>query len=318
MKKIIVVLTALICQAAALDAPGQEAAPIEWTVTGIDADSLGDLQAFNIAGATPQLGGCDPTEPPEIEWQASFGGWGFDKLTSTEQTADGGYVLGGFSSSGGGGNKTSPCWGGEDFWVIRLDEFGSKLWEQSFGGTAQDCLWHARQTSDGGFVLVGYSASAANGNKMSPNWGGQDFWGIRLDEFGNKLWEQSFGGSADEAAWTVCETGGGGFVIGGTSWSAPGGNKTSPNFGSSDIWLVCLDAGGNKIWDQSFGGGGYELTRGLQQTSDGGFIVAGFSDSGKDGNKESPCYGGYDFWLIRLDAAGNKIWDRSYGGSGND
>ena len=257
-----------------------------------------------------------------VLWDKSFGGFNVEYLYSPEETTDGGFILGGYSLSDPGMcSKTSPKYGMRDFWVVRLGSDGDKLWDKSFGGSGFEPLYSLQQTSDGGFILGGYSDSAAgSGNKTSPNHGFSDFWVVRLDPEGNTLWDKSFGGSDIEYLYGLQETTDGGFILGGCSFSDPGtGDKTSPRYGSADFWVVRLDTDGNMIWDKSFGGSEYDYLKSLQQTSDGGFILGGCSYSGPGtGDKTSPQYGYGDFWAVRLDADGNKVWDESFGGNDLD
>src|SRR5947207_8421409 len=116
---------------------------------------------------------------PRIEWQRTFGGSKDETLTSLEQTADGGFILGGYSYSSADGNKTSTNFGGADFWVIRLDSAGNRVWEGSFGGSNNDFLYSLQQTADGGYVLGGSSSSCMSGNKTAQNFGFNDFWVVR-------------------------------------------------------------------------------------------------------------------------------------------
>lgn len=260
--------------------------------------------------------------PPQVEWQRSFGGTNDDRLRALAQTADGGFVLGGFSDSipatGANGNKVSGTLGDYDFWVVRLDGLGNKLWDRSFGGTNEDVLFCVRPTRDSGIVVGGYTSSGASGNKTSANFGGYDFWVVRMDSNGTKVGEFAFGGASDDYLRDLVQTSDGGFLLGGQSLSPPGGNKTAVLFGTNDFWVVRLNASGAKLWDRSFGGTGADRLQSLQQTADGGFILGGVSLSGASGNKTSANYGLNDFWLVRLDANGNKLWDRSFGGTDND
>ena len=255
--------------------------------------------------------------PPQVRWQAGFGGDSADVLYSAIPTADGGFLLGGESLSGTNGNKTAPARGGRDVWVIRLDSSGAKLWERSFGGALDDGLFSMLQTTNGDFVLGGYSESGNTGNKTSPNRGGRDFWVIRLDANGNAIWDQTYGGSDDDNLQDIVETGDGGFICGGYSYSGISGNKTSSNFGDSDFWIVRLDSSGNRIWDRSYGGTGpdtcYKLTR-----AGSGFVAAGSSGSDTNGNKVSSHFGGLDLWVVRLDVIGNVLWQQTYGGSDDE
>ena len=263
-------------------------------------------------------------------WDVSFGATGKDILFSLQQTSDGGYILGGYSQSGTGGNKTSPNYGTAgvdgDFWVVRLDANGNKLWDHTYGGTGDDSLSSLQEVTGGGFILAGSSSSPAStnspadGTKTSPNYGGYDFWIVRLDAAGNQLWDKSYGGSAadGESNVQIRQTSDGGFIVGGDSSSGVSGNRTNASFGGSDYWVLRLDASGNKLWERVLGGAGFDELTDLAQTSDGGFLLAGLSDSGVSGNKSSTNYGLSDFWLVRLDAGGNKLWDQNYGGSNQD
>ncbi len=265
--------------------------------------------------------------PPTIQWQKNFGGTNDDYLATIQQTSDGGYILGGTSVSGVSGNKTSVNYGSEDWWVVKLDGDGNKVWENSFGGIGRDILngQCLQQTRDGGYILGGWSDSDISGNKTTASYGLWDYWVIKLDADGNKVWENSFGGDEDEQLSSVLQTSDGGYLIGGSSNSGVSGNKTTDLYGGtsagyrpSDYWVVKLDADGNKVWDKSFGGNGGDSLSSLHRTSDGGYILGGSSDSDVSGNKTSTNYGGGDYWVVKLDAAGNIIWDKSYGGTGGD
>jgi hypothetical protein len=251
-------------------------------------------------------------------WEASFGGMGWDSLGSVQPTADGGFIVGGASASGTNGNKSSPNFGNNDYWIIRLDSNGAKAWEKSFGGSGDDSLQALQQTTEGGFIVGGYSASAASGNKTSQNFGDADFWVLKLDGAGNKVWERSFGGSGADRLASLQQIADGGFVLAGETWSGATGNKTSASYGLNDFWVVRLDAAGNKVWDVSLGGLSNERAWSVRQTSDGGFIVGGRSSSNVSGNKTSPVFGSSDYWLVRLDSSGGKLWERAFGGSDYD
>ena len=282
-----------------------------------DSPVSGNKTAMNYGGADYWVIKMDALG--NKQWEHSFGGTGDDILSCLEQTADGGYVLGGYSNSGASGNKSSPNYGGYDFWVVRLDADGIKLWEQTFGGSGDDICTSVAQTFDGGFILGGRSKSSPSGNKTSANYGEEDYWVIRLDANGNKLWDQSFGGSSDDASYSLQQTADGGFVVGGGSYSGISGNKTAPNYGSQNFWVVRLDPNGNELWDSSYGGSLHEVIFNLQQTLDGGYIFAGYSDSpSPSGTKTSPHYGGYgdqDYWVVKIDANGNQQWQNSFGGT---
>ncbi len=243
----------------------------------------------------------------QIQWQQSFGGIDADALLSLREIPGGGYVIAGASNSGTNGNKTSPNLGGFDYWLIRVDANGEKLWERCFGGSNRDWAYTVTPTSDAGFLVGGESYSETDGSKTSPNYGGSDYWAVRLDSNGNKLWDASFGGSGNDVLSSVQQTSDNGFILGGWSFSGADGNKADTNFGGSDIWLVRLDSSGNKVWERSYGGSANETDLTIQNTSDGGFVFCATSRSGASGNKTNTASG---VWVVRLDFNGNKLWER--------
>jgi hypothetical protein len=254
------------------------------------------------------------------QWDRSCGGTNLDRIHSLQQTSDGGYILGGISFSDASGTKTSPNSGASDYWIVKIDANGNKQWDKSFGGTSNEVLHSVQQTSDGGYILGGSSLSTVSGTKTSSNLGSSDYWIVKIDANGNKQWEKTYGGTDGDELHAVQQTSDGGYILGGFSFSGATGTKTSTNFGNgtSDYWIVKTDASGNKQWEKSFGGDDADKLHALQQTTDGGYILGGHSYSGMSGNKTSGGFGSHDYWVVKLDAAGTKQWDRSYGGEDSD
>ena len=251
-------------------------------------------------------------------WDGTFGGTDSDDLQCMKQTSDGGYILGGTSSSGIGGNKSQPSRGGWDYWIVKTDSLGMLQWEHTFGGSGDDYFQSLAQTPDGGFILGGYSGSQISGDKTQMTRGGYDYWIIKTDSLGNKQWDKDFGGTNTERLYSVQQTDDNGFILSGHSSSGIGGDKTQSVWGVWDYWILKTDSVGNKLWDKDFGGTDYEELHSAQQTADGGFVFGGFSLSGTGGDKTQGNWGYDDYWIVKTDSLGNKQWDKDFGGTDED
>jgi predicted secreted protein len=240
---------------------------------------VGDTASFGAGWADVWLIKTDANG--NKQWDRTFGGSGLDSGSSVQQTSDGGFIIVGYTASFGAG--------GFDVWLIKTDADGNKQWDRTFGGGGSDSGRSVQQTSDGGFIIVGYTAS----------FGAGDVWLIKTDADGNKLWDRTFGGGNLDEGLSVQQTSDGGFII--------VGYTASFGAGEADVWLIKTDANGNKQWDRTFGGSNDDWGYSVQQTSDGGFILVGWTWSFGAG--------GPDVWLIKTDADGNKLWDRTFGGS---
>ncbi len=287
---------------------------------------LGGYSESNISGDKTEnnIGGDDYwivkiNASGIIEWENTIGGGSFDRLYSVEQTADGGYILGGQSLSGGGvGDKAESNIGGYDYWVVKLNSAGIIEWQNSIGGTGNDQLYSARQTSDGGYILAGSTDSGISGDKTENRVGNTDYWVIKLDASGNISWQNDIGGIMFDILYSAYETADGGFILGGTSTSGISGDKTEGAFGLIDYWVVKLNVAGTVVWNKTIGGTLNDYLYSVVPTSDGGSIAVGLSDSGLNGNKTEGTNGLYDYYLVKFDNAGNISWQNSIGGSGND
>jgi hypothetical protein len=256
--------------------------------------------------------------PPVVEWQKSFGGVTNEDCFVIRPAANGGCLVAGRSLSGASGNKETTNHGLSDGWVVRLDQGGHKLWEQSVGGTNYDGFTDVRQTSDGGWILAGGGSTT---NALLTG-----YWVVRLDANGAFLWERNFAGAGGrDVAKAVLPTAEGGFLIGGWSMSGTNGVKTMPNIADAngqamgpDFWVLRVDSEGRILWQNVYGGYREDNFSTIEPKSGGGFILVGDSSSPPSGNKQSVHYGGSDYWIVSTDEAGQVIWEKSYGGSGWD
>jgi hypothetical protein len=241
----------------------------------------------------------------ELQWEKIYGGSGNDIMRSLRRTTDGGYVYAATSDSPRSGNKESLHFGMEDVWVVKVDATGNKQWERSIGGNGNDSAASIWQTSEGEYIVAGTSP----GPFTVPS-----RWVIKINRQGEQAWIRYLGDKIGHSLVSLIQTADGGYALAGGLVSASE-TGDAPHFGGSDGWLMKVDAEGNKQWERFFGGTGDELVLSIDQSADGGFILGGRSDSPTSGNKESRHFGGFDYWLVKVDAAGNKQWDRSYGTS---
>lgn len=257
-----------------------------------------------------------------IQWDFVYGGTLSEGATTIIPTADGGFLLGTSTESAAGtGNKTSPSYGRDDFWVAKVDGNGVKQWDQTYGGNLDDDLSAMIATSDGGYMLAGTTISNAGGNQTNYRLGdGNSYWIVKIDAFGNKLWDQVYGGNWADTLRDIIQLPDGGFLLGGMSTSPANGKKTKPanQFTVSDYYVVKIDANGNQIWDEVYGGLAPENFRKIVPTTDGGYLLTGQSRSAPSAQKTSPFFGVVDAWVVKIDANGVQQWDSSYGGSLNE
>jgi hypothetical protein len=192
------------------------------------------------------------------------------------------------------------------------------LWEKSYGGKQAEFLFDAVATPDYGFILAGSSVSKKSGNKTENNRGDLDYWVWKMDEKGDLDWQKNFGGSALDKLRCVILTNEGGFLLAGSSESGEGFDKKEECKGSSDFWIIKLNAKGGEVWQKTIGGSGQDELTAVVKTRDGGFVVAGSSSSSNTGDKTTQAYGGMDYWVMKIDTEGKIVWQNSFGGIYND
>jgi len=256
----------------------------------------------------PSILAKNETATSEDGWVRTFGGAGEDVGTSVQETNDGGYIVTGSTTS----HKENIAYSwlikasriGE-IWLVKTDSEGNSLWERTFGGLGKDIGFSVKQTEDGGYIVVGATKPQMIGD--------YDIWLIKTDSKGNPEWDRTFGGRGNDWPNEIQETADGGYIItGGTESYGAGINnaflvKTPLN---ANLWLIKTDSKGNSIWDRTFGGSGFDEGASLQETKDGGYIVTGYTTSHGAG--------GSDIWLVKTDPRGHELWERTFGGPGED
>ncbi|QMU28343.1 GEVED domain-containing protein [Adhaeribacter radiodurans] len=252
------------------------------------------------------------------QWDKRFGGTLDDDLRALIQLPSGEYILAGHTLSGDNGDKSEENWGASDFWVVKISSTGNKIWDKRFGGTGEDWLEAALLNSDGSLLLGGRSTSGSNGNKTQASRGGRDYWVIKINSSGTKQWDKRFGGSLNDDLQTIIRTSDGNYLLGGTSNSFASGDHSQTNQGGTDYWLVKMNSSGNKLWDKRFGGTEVEELQSLIQTTDGGYLLAGRSNSEKSADKSQGTHGGFDYWILKTNNNGTKQWDKRFGGNADD
>jgi hypothetical protein len=262
------------------------------------------------------------------QWDKRFGGESTDILSSVEQTNDGGYILIGGSSSKINGDKSQANWDTSlystyDFWIVKINAQGTKLWDKVYGGLKDDFPNASAKTSDGGFLIGGNSWSGIGGDKTQANWDTvvpitNDFWVIKIDSTGTKIWDKRYGGTDEDKLISIKRTDEGGYILGGWSASGIGGDKTQPNWGSYDYWIIKIDSAGNQLWDKRFGSVYIDRFMALEQTKDGGYILGGNSEYYASGDRTQNCLGNQDFWIVKINSAGIIQWEKVFGGAGGE
>ena len=257
-------------------------------------------------------------------WERRFGGNYSSKLNAAVQTRDGGFILGGGSYSDSINDVSEPRIGWTyDFWAVKIDSSGNKQWDKRYGGTEEEIMTAAQQTADGGYILGGKTNSPAGNDVTDTSRGQFDYWIVKTDSAGNKLWDSRFGGVFGDFLMSVEQTPDGGYILGGSTQSLGGlgpvyGDLTQPGRGIIDYWIVKTDSLGHKLWDKRFGSTYMQELNSVQNTPDGGFVLGGFGSPDSAGDYSQNTRGLKDFWMVKVDSAGNKQWDRRFGGNDDE
>ncbi|MBW8049565.1 MAG: hypothetical protein FVQ77_04350 [Cytophagales bacterium] len=219
----------------------------------------------------------------DIIWEKSFGEKGNDAGWSVQQTADGGYIIAGEMSH----SRAAKTY----VYLIKTNAKGDVLWEKSFGGKDYDAGYSVQQTDDNGYIITGETSSFGAGV--------DDVYIIKTSVKDDDHLTKTYGGKDSDVGYSVQQTADGGFIITGLT--------SSFGAGGFDVYLVKTDARGEALWTKSIGGKQSDAGRSVQQTTDGGYIITGFTEKGN-----------FDVYLIKTNAAGDTMWTKTFGGTGSD
>lgn len=254
-----------------------------------------------------------------VQWQKSIGGSLGETGYSIAETTNGNFLVCGGSVSGISGDKTTAGYGLDDYWLVKLSSTGVILWDKTYGGTGIDVAIEIELDSNGNIFLGGVSGSNANSVKSENSRGSNDYWIIKLDSLGNKLWDKTIGGSGVENFMDFVLHANGNIILYGISFSNISGEKSQNSFNnSSDLWIVKIDNSGNVLWDKTYGGDDIEAVGYGICYNDGYYYAICPSFSGISGVKTEASRGQTDIWVVKLDTNGNFIWDKTIGGGGFD
>jgi uncharacterized delta-60 repeat protein len=225
----------------------------------------------------------------ETQWTRRIGGPMADHVYALAADAQGGVLAAGDTRSAGAGES--------DVWLVRLDADGEVDWQRVMGGAGNDRARTALALPGGGFVVAGFAG-------VGP--GDRDVWIARLTADGVPLWQRSHGGSGNDGAFHLALSADGDLLVAGY-WQTGEAEGERRGF---DLWAARLDLAGELLWQRSFHRGAFDAATGVVPQADGGLTLAGMTQTGGPGE--------IDIWVLRLDAAGDLVWDRQFGGASTD
>ncbi|MFY1046782.1 T9SS type A sorting domain-containing protein [Chryseobacterium sp. GP-SGM7] len=269
-----------------------------------------------------------------VVWQKDIQSSTQDFLSQVTTTIDQQYLITGSSIQAGSGKlgagsstATSKQNNGYDFHLVKLNQQGQEVWEKYFSGQNHDFLSATVATQEGGFLLAGTSYSGKGLDKKEESKGGSDIWLIRINEFGDELWQKTLGTSQDEEARSVIQTTNLGFIVAGNVQNSPNG------FGSKDVTVTTLDKNGKVLSELILGGKGLDEVEKIIPTPDGGALLGMYSRSSEYvGSRKMEAgsstinyqpkttnnFGEGDFWIVKLNKDGKVEWEKNFGGKGDD
>lgn len=220
----------------------------------------------------------------DTSWTRTYGGSSDELGQYIEQTRDEGYIIAGHTDTFGPRG---------DFYLIKTTPAGDTVWTRTFGGIKHDHGYCVQQTADTGYIIVGHSLS------FNPSGG---YYAVKTNSHGDTLWTRGYGGSVNSYCWFGRQTPDGGYIM--------TGSTDCFGAGGTDAWVVKTNALGDTLWTKTYGGSGSDWFNCVQLTADGGYILAGTTTSfGADSA---------DVYLVRIDASGDTLWTKTFGGAHDD
>lgn len=290
------------CFVVKLDVSGE----FEWskTIDESNNDRANSIQqtsdgGYVVAGGTGIVGDCwviKLNSSGQVTWSKVYGGTLFDVAYSIKQTTDGGFIIAGGTQSKCGNEPENQDHYDSDYFVIKLDIDGNIVWSKCLGGSGDEGAQSIQQSNDGGYIVCG-STLSDDGN-VPENHGRSDYWIIKLNSEGQITWLKVYGGSEDDWASSIQQTCDGGYIISGQTKSNDG--DVSGSHGNYDFWVVKIDSNGDIDWTKTLGGSSNENATSILQTSEGKYVVAGYTRSNNgdvNGN-----HGSSDVWVVKFDA----------------
>jgi len=243
----------------------------------------------------------------DLIWQKRFGGSKWEYAESIAQAQNGDLLLAGGSESVDG--HVSLNIGSFDLWIIRTTSTGVPIWEKNMGGKAFDIAYSVLEAENGDILIAGMTESSPSNVSASGSHG--DAWIIRLDHAGEMIWEQTYGGTSEDAAHQVVERPDGSLIVIGSTRSNDG--DVQLNQGGADAWIFALDSDGELIWEHTYGGSEFDQVEHIHLTENREILIAGSTQSADEDIDQQKGEG--DAWVLRLDHFGKLLWTHTYGGS---
>jgi hypothetical protein len=287
----------------------QETSSGDFILVGTTLSDDGDVSGKNIRSDAWVV---KLSSSGNILWQKCYGGSNDDYAYCIRQTKEGGYIFVGATTSTN--STVPPNMGRSDVWVVKLDGIGNIIWQKNYGGSSDEEGHNISQTADGGYVVLG--GIVPDSNYVGCNAGNSDGLIYKLDTNGGVEWNKCLGAQGWDGTNEVQQTSDKGYIIAGHSKSQ---QITTHWWNDLDCWILKLDSLGNTTWQKTYGGGWDDAAWSIKQTSDGGYVFLAATQS-NDGDIDDPIppFAITNCWVVKLDAMGNIIWKKSYGGSGFD